>query len=81
MSPTYRTITSALVPGNRKPAVGLSPHNAWEEHDLGLGGRVTCSPWEGMYLDQGYPWAAGYGIPIPSDSELEQFLAEIISGE
>jgi hypothetical protein len=77
---TYRTITSALVHGHRRPTVSLSP-NAAEVHDLGFGCRVTCSAWEGMYLDQGIPWAAENEGPTLSDCELEQFLAEITSGE
>lgn len=43
--------------------------------------RIACSPWEGIYLEQGQPWDAENEVKRPSSNELERFLAGIMYGE
>lgn len=42
--------------------------------------ELKCSPWEGLYLEQARPVAAG-GSEAGSGQQLESFLANLMYGE
>jgi len=44
------------------------------------GGELTCSPWEGLYLEQAQPFAAkGNDAAVPG--QLDAFLTSLMYGE
>jgi hypothetical protein len=81
MSLTYRTITNALARTKRNQRGKALRGQEFGTHDLGVGGQVTCSPWEGMYLDQCLPWSAGDNDALTLDEDLDRVLAQILSAE
>ena len=81
MSLTYRTIANALTRTARNQASNGLPGQEQGSHHLGFGGQITCSPWEGMYLDQGQAWPAENKAASSLTDDLDRFLAEILSGK
>lgn len=81
MSLTYRSLTSALTRPHRKQAGESSLHQSPPAHDLGFSGQITCSPWEGIYLDQGQSWSSENEAASSLDEELDRFLAQILPGK
>lgn len=57
------------------------PRNHVEPQVLGPAGQIVCSPWEGIYLEQGRSWVPENEAVSELSIELERFLASVLSGD
>lgn len=85
MIPTFHRIPKMFAP---RAAVQASAHDGpCPAEDTGYRpfretGRITCSPWEGLYLDYDVEIANMPGNkPASADENLEGFLAALMFGE
>lgn len=53
MRNVHRIITTAFSPraSSRTPGQAPTAHTAVDARPYGTSGRLTCSPWEGLYLE------------------------------
>lgn len=66
----------------RRPSGTIAgPRNHVEPQVLGPAGQIVCSPWEGIYLEQGRSWAPEGETDSALSLELERFLTSVLSGD
>ncbi len=84
MSIAHRVVPGAFSPRPatartaKVPAVVQEPAS----RPYGYAGRITCSPWEGLYLEDSQTVASAENHTTwATDSELEHFLTSLMYGE
>ena len=71
---------SGAAPRAHAPSKQASPPAPAEVPVPFEGGELTCSPWEGLYLEQAQPLTAK-GSESVEGSRLDGFLAGLMYGE
>lgn len=66
--------------GNPEPLIGDEEDESFEGETF-RSARIVCSPWEGIYLEQGQPWESLNGAQMPTADEIDRFIAKVLNAK